>query len=609
MMEGVQDAATVIQLHEHRQSSLDAGGLADLRRDLDSVDRVTEEIFLSLGGQIEAFHARALTISRGAEDVLSLLQGEAGENTLQHLQLLVERCHLWLNATSDKSRNICELLENVSRQTEGLEIPVFGLRKVIKTLHSLRVSTRIEAAKGYASGAGVLARSLDELGNMVHDKITEIQERSESLTPMINASLEMEQRAQSEVVKIVDKDVAHARILLKGILDSCIETGQWTNRLKERSDEVARSFGEMIVALQFQDITRQRLEHVQKALAGLGEHAERLKHSSVDNNAEDISRLFRRICRLQYDQLNFACEEFMSAAGNLTNNLHAMSSSVLFMAQDTSELSRSTDVGSEHRFDAVLIVLKSIAGYLDETINIHKDAGKRLAEVCVGIQDVAVLVEEIELIGEEMQLLAMNAAISAAHAKQRGAGLDIIAQNIHAVAEEASAFAQALARECDAVTSLASNLQDIERETRSSSSDVTNLLGEAQERMSMIEGNNLNLVDLASEVDRSASSLVEDVNLVVNTLDLKERFQEKVTPVIEQLESLGASAKEELSAKDNANLEALFSELEYCYTMDSEREVHKQFVSEQNRSLKTEPEVDEWAANRNHDLGDNIDLF
>lgn len=602
-------SAAVIQLHEHRRSALDADGLAALHRDLASVDQVTEEVFLRLGGQIEAFHGRALTISTGARDVLELLQGDAGESTLQHLQLLVERCYLWLNETSDKSRNICELLGDVSQQIEGLTTSVSGLRKVIKTLHSLRVSTRIEAAKGYASGAGVLAKSLDELGNMVHEKISEIHARSDSLTPMIKASLEMEQKVQSEAVKVVKNDVSQARSLLKDFMESCIETGQWTTRLKECSDEVAQSFGEMIVALQFQDITRQRLEHVQKALAGLGEHVDRLKNSSVGSNEDNISRLFRKICRLQYDQLNFACEEFMSAAGNLTSSLRSMSSSVFSMAQDTRELSRSTGASSEHRFDTLLVVLKSVADYLDETLNIHQGAGERLAEVCSGIQDVAALVEEIELISEEMQLLAMNAAISAAHARQRGAGLDIIAQNIHVVAEEACSYAQTLARECEAITDLASNLQSMERETRSNSSDVCNLLGEAQERMSMIESNNVKLVTLTAEVDRSAGSLVDDVNYVVGTIDLEERFQAKVSPVVRQLDALAASSEEELNATETANLEVLFSELECCYTMDSERMVHKQFVSEQDSGAVTEPEVDEWAANRTHDLGDNIDLF
>ena len=41
-----------------------------------------------------------------------------------------------------------------------------------------------------------------------------------------------------------------------------------------------QSFGEMIAALQFQDITRQRIEHVQKALANLVQHLEKFNQTA-----------------------------------------------------------------------------------------------------------------------------------------------------------------------------------------------------------------------------------------------------------------------------------------------------------------------------------------
>jgi hypothetical protein len=44
--------------------------------------------------------------------------------------------------------------------------------------------------------------------------------------------------------------------------------------------------------------------------------------------------------------------------------------------------------------------------------------------------------------------------------------------------------------------------------------------------------------------------------------------------------------------------------------MDSERRVHRQFI-DNNNSLPSAvmADVDEWAASRDHGLGDNVDLF
>ena len=607
-----QDTGAVIHLYKHRSSGLDSGDLAFLQEELASVDQITEAFFLELGSKVEAFHGRALEISSRTGEVFELLSGDAGEGALQHLQLLVERCCMWLNATGEKSTKITTILQEVQRQVECFESPVGGLRKVIKTLHSLRVSTRIEAAKGYASGASVLAKSLDDLGNLVYAKIGEIIERVESLKPLLNTSLEMEKKARSGAVRVTENEVKRARNMLSAFLNSCIESGQWSDRLKSRSGQVAQNFGELIVALQFQDITRQRLEHIQQALANLEAHMGKLTESakSGDDNRLAVEALFARICRLQHGQLVFACEEFTKAADNLDENLRAMPQGVLALADDTYELSRSSDVEHESRIETVLQMLKSIADYLDETIAVHEAAGHRLSDVCDGINEVTELVLEIELIGEEMQLLAMNAAISAAHARQRGAGLDIIAGNIHVVAEEATAHALSLAKECETITGLAEELQTIEQDAKSSSADVGNLLSEAQERLAMLEGSSQLLKDMTGEIDRDTRCLVTDVDNAVRNLDIKSRFEEKLEPVVERLDLLGANADENQALSGDKDLDALFRELEYCYTMDSERQVHQQFVADLgDGSADVHADADEWAQNRDHDLGDNVDLF
>ena len=605
-----QISSKILSLYDHRCQGLDSASLDALIVGLTGVSHATEDSFLRLGSKIELFHGRAHEISKAAGEVSRLLHGDDGENTLQHLQLLVERCSLWLSETNEKSSDICALLNNVTRQIAELYEPVGGLRKVIKTLHALRVSTRIEAAKGYASGAGVLAKSLDELSSLIHGKIAEIFDRTETLLPLINKSLMMEEAAQSGAIRTASNEVEKARELLMAFMASCIETEQWSDRLKERSQGVTKNFAEMISALQFQDITRQRLEHVQKALAGLGQHLEKFSHRADFSRDAEVSRLFGCICRLQNDQLNLASQEFLAAADNLSENLRGLVGSVVAMADDTRELTRATSVGSESRFVALLEVLKTITGCLDETRIVHQEAETNLTDVCQGIQAVADLVEEVERIGEQIQLLAMNAAIIAAHAREQGAGLDIIAQNIHVVAEEATIHALVLSEECATITSHALHLQDVGLETQAKTNDAGGLVADAQKRMATIEANSLKLMALSAEVDQATERLAGDVNAVVKTICVRREFEKKLAPVLDRLERFSSSTDEEMTASDSVNLEALFLDLEHCYSMDSERQVHRRFIAK-GGSLPAAvmAEVDEWAANRNHGLGDNVDLF
>lgn len=602
-------SANLVRLHDRGCWQWDVETLEHLVVELAEAAQTNERGFLELCGQVSHFHARAQGISRAASEVLELLHGDDGENTLQQLQLLVERCGLWLTTTSEKSIEISSLLRDVLRRTADLEQPLSGLRKVIKTLHSLRVSTRIEAAKGYATGAAVLAKSLDELGSLVHEKVAGIVARSETLEQMISRSLEGEVSAQSGSIVVAGQKVQQARHLLSSFMTNCIESAQWTDRLKERSERVAHNFGEMVASLQFQDITRQRIGHVEQALTNLGQHLRRICEHSAERRDANVSRLVGRICRLQHEQLSLASRDFNTAADNLSENLCGMTVSAKAVAADTRALARATDLNHGNRYHLVLDILKTIADCLLEARAAHLAAGSHLADVCRGIGEVSVLVEDVELISEEMQLLAMNAAISAAHARQKGAGLDIIAQNIHVVAEEATALAVALARECAGITQQAGQLQDIERDTESSSRDVADLLDVAKHRTSTIEEGAARLSQRAAKVEQSAAELADDVGKAIRISDIKEDLQRKLVPAFERLALLGASADMNLPGADGSSLDALFRDLERCYTMDSERRIHHRYVDGHASPPRADIEGDDWAAKRHHGLGDNVDLF
>ncbi|RLB61485.1 MAG: hypothetical protein DRH08_13870, partial [Deltaproteobacteria bacterium] len=187
---------------------------------------------------------------------------------------------------------------------------------------------------------------------------------------------------------------------------------------------------------------------------------------------------------------------------------------------------------------------------------------------------------------------------------------DVIAQNIQLVAEEACRHALTLAKKCETITEHARHLQDVEQETNASSGNVGKLLQEAQERMANLDISCLSLADLAGRVGRDATGLSEEVSSIVHTIDIGEIFQGELTLVLEKLDAMSRWAGQDTSNVDHASLEILFDELELCYTMASEHKLHQSFLDSQLLDASVDLiEKDEWAENRQHGLGDNVDLF
>ncbi len=308
--------------------------------------------------------------------------------------------------------------------------------------------------------------------------------------------------------------------------------------------------------------------------------------------------------------MTLAGQEFLKAADNLSENLQGMALNVELMSGDTKTLLKATDACNVNRFSTVLGVLQSIADSLQETQKIHQNAGTILTDVSQGVQQVAGLVADVEFVGEEMQLLAMNAAVSAAHARQKGAGLDIIAQNIHLVAEEATQHALKLSEECGLVTEQAHKLQDIERSTQAGFEGIDLLLQDARQHMMTLENSTQHLQEITGRIDRDAANLCDDVAAVVQSVDLKTPFQKKLTPALDHLAVLGEGSHEAISGAEQGNLEQLFVELELCYTMASERHIHERFMEKQNSAVSADSgEENEWTVTADHGLGDNVDLF
>ena len=118
--------------------------------------------------------------------------------------------------------------------------------------------------------------------------------------------------------------------------------GDEVPRLQQHAGQLAGNFAELVAALQFQDITRQRMEHVRAALAEL-----------LGGGAAAAAAL-AGVCRLQFDQLQAACGDFLQALERIDARLEGMAAAVEALVDATcAALSMSAVAGDElfQRFD------------------------------------------------------------------------------------------------------------------------------------------------------------------------------------------------------------------------------------------------------------------
>lgn len=533
---------------------------------LAGVDCLTEQVFLQIGGQVGAGHRRSLSLTAMVEQALHAAEGESAERTVARLQLLTERSALWLREARDRSQQICAMLQALELHAVALAAPLRNLAKVVKTLQALRVATRLEAARNHGHGATVLGLELEQLSRLMQEKLETIAGRCEALAELRCRATAIEGQAQKGPLCEADAEIRQTRLLLEKVSAQCVRTMDHADRLRQRCAELAESFGEQVAALQFQDITRQRLQHVAKALDGL--QAALLAERGAVSAAGDI-------CLLQHDQLSWAVTEFCEAVERLGLNLQAMAGAAGELAVDASA---ALFVGSNAQCARVAPSLQAVAGCLERVRTAHLAAGQAIFAVCQAVRDVAALTGEVEQLGEEMQLLAQNAAVSAAHGAQRGAGLTVIAGSIQALAEEAGRYAAAMADGCRLVSDQAAALDAHDQQGDDREADLDALLAEARILVGQLQAGSETFDGRIAAIGREVAELGTEMQATLAGFDIRRQFLELVEPVLGEL---GAMSRECGAAGQGGGGDGMLLALRDRYTMMSERDVHQRFLHRQ----------------------------
>ncbi len=554
----------------------DIASLRHLAQRLDTVEQLTEQAFLRLGEQVGSGQQRVTALAREAAVLLSPDTGETAGQIVMRLQLLTERCALWLDEAKRKSQEIYTLLEALQRDVSTLQNPREGLCKIVKVLQNLRVATRIEAARSDGHGALVLGQELQGLSQTMHEKIGYIAERCELLDTLLRRALQVEQQAQEGGLGVAGTEIAHARRILTGVAGQCLQTSDHTALLQRHSAQLASNFGELVAALQFQDITRQRLQHISRTLHELS--ASRSVHTDAG---------LGRICRLQQEQLQWASEEFAAAIDRLEDNLQRMASEVQLLADETGA---AVMAGGEEQSSRVEPSLQAVIECLQKVQTTHLAARQALFAVNQAVGDVALLTDEIEELGEEMQLLAQNAAISAAHGVRSGAGLTVIADNIQLLAEDAGRHARKLTDHCRQVSARAVKLDDLDRHYNGCDHELDSLLTDACTLSERLRSTDKGIYRQVDALGREARSLAVDLQQTLADFKVRESFHGAVTVVLAGLRELAANAG------GDAGVEPVVEELSRRYTMMSQRRIHSQVMSGSTSVPGSE-------------LGDNVELF
>ena len=509
-----------------------------------------------------------------------------------------------MNQGKNKLEIICQTLNEISEKAAYFQY-------VVKHLRILGISTKIESARLGADeqGFNTLADNVDNLS-------VKITEKSYNIREQIVVLLKSACDARSTILNLSGMEHENSnRILMnsKKSIDSLISqyklSSSEVSKLSTRSEKISKDIGQVVISVQYHDITRQQLQHVKDAFEDLysKNNKSSLKTASEINDKEPLGAIYDT-CRLQNAQLVHSKDDLCSATEKMLNSLSNIGKNVSGICSELSVLFEEENQNQNSVLYEIEKNLISVSETLTSNSEVEKNLISSIESVAKTINNLSSFVDEIDSIGTEIELIALNASIKAARTGENGAPMGIIAESIQKLSKEAKEQTTIIVEILSRVTAVANQLQN---------ELTTGINNNSEEELKLMTENISSLLRLIGKHDDENKSILaiikdkvkklfSDIENTVNDVKIHTNFNEFVQNLSNEL---GKIMNDTFAYTKYSQKSDKLYHIQNKYTMESERDIFNKVVTYPDHKSGSISNENTTPSSHSRELGDNVELF
>lgn len=559
---------------------------------VEDVSSRIEETFANAGNQLGRGHAIFMELNQA----LTALSGEMSGAQFEHASEAMHDIADRLNGLAEALPAESALLACLGKAANGASELLKPLFKHIQMISIIARSARIEAASLAEDREGFLAFTGEafELAKAVQASLEGCARDQDMLSKAVEVALG---RQKDFDIRYRDKLSSAGGDLVSaysGIQEQQSKSAHLASLAGVSTKKIADTVGRAIISLQTGDSTRQRLEHVCHGLNLAGDAAPHLAPAPQDNSADVIRRL-------QAMQLKDAQRELDHGVGQIMHSLSAILGDATHVVDQGRSLYGGK--GSGQGADSFLNRIKEMLAQASSLIATCESGGKSVDDALTLVEDtlakfrgaIAGLSEAVV----DITLIGMNASLKASHLGSKGNAFVVIANELKATADQVSAGAGRLKPVLDEIEKSANELRGLR--VHGDPAQLTRLEPAILEALREIEEGNDRLGGLINRLVTEGAEFEGLMNTSTSLMRELGKGAEILPEVASRLNGAGAAVlSASLGASDEATLDGLFAR----YTMEREREVHRDFL----RAFGIAPKEPEKAT-APADADDGLELF
>jgi len=579
----------------------------DLTVQKDELLAFTEAVeteFLALGKSLKNILETANQVRVRSDALIDAAAGRSEDAAIEFTFQLLKKSEDLAHSTREQFENVMSGFRNMDTTLRSIAADRRTLNRSLKELEVNRLLFRIEVAKLDASIQTdflALAMSIDALLEDLKSGVSRRFEVLEYSSLVAQETARRLDRLSAEQNSGTQRILDSTRTHLAALHDALSAAEQIAARTSHAGERINQGASRAIVALQAQDMARQRLDHVRSAMDEMIRHLE-----ARETAAGAPDGFLVRASEVQLKQLQAVSRQLLEAAGQVRDGLKEI------CADSDSLATCALDSGVQKTNQEVIsLAVTSI----HEVLSVVENATTGVMSVSEVVRNLKSAFGgytlQVSQIRERLIITAVNAQIAASKVRN-AATLGVISGSIGGCADRTmGALEGVIVRADDLIDSISEldhRLSDYGELTSMERAVLRQESTESEQRLLALEHT------LATELRRIQSlntDLSAAIEGTVGKIHFADRIREAMAGFAAPFEKI-ISESPGLDASAGGAAEAKVKQLKQNYTMADERSDHEEAIGSTETDLwSEEPDAPEPAATGgdNDGLAANVELF
>lgn len=571
--------------------------------------KCSSDDFLGLSTDFKKFYNHSKGISDNANEIFRLLSEESNRNLFVDLQILYKDLTKIQSQSHQNLRSTNISIRHIKSSLEQLFIPIKNLKQNLSTLKFLIASLNLSDFRhtphdnaNWDEGIKGNSAFLDEYSeNCLHSE--KLIFALESDISKILSGLEFFCQSNTNAFENLLNNVHYATIFFA---EKHQEVKLQIPELTLKTENNAKNISDIITNLQYQDIIRQKIEHIQKAHNKiLPELQELYKKDCTDSEKE--SQLFQKvkdIAGLQAAILVSANKEYQLAIEKITKKFLEIGDDMVGITSICARLNNTQESVEDSHLVGILERLNNSEQILSDFIERNNQYHEQIKFISLPLASTTISLT---------QLIETSNKYSSSTRNIISAILDVskhdttIASNLERIIEVnkdihlfESAIQSILSDISKQETEFVTCIKQLD-ETVVNNEIVKKAVNSINSILVQVEDKGNSINKLLDVIISRSSSTVSEIKESIKRIRYYDLFEKSITSIIADLNHIHIklSGVEYDESQRNENL----SSMKKLYTMDEEHQIHNRIVS--NNALDSSVDVNPDESKNS----DEVELF